>query len=396
MISRIEALRHIQAVPAIQATESVPLQSCVGRVLAASVLAGHTHPPDNMSAMDGYAVRISDAAPGARLNVIGEAAAGHPFTGHVEVGTCVRVFTGSVIPDGGDHVVIQEDVTRSATAIEINEAQTGPRHIRAAGIDFKAGDVVLSAGTRIAPRHLSICAAANHAALVVKRRPRVALLANGDELRPPGATLEPGQIIASNAYTLTALIEAWGGEVLNLGIAPDDPEEIEARILRAEDADLFVPVGGASVGDHDHMKSSFSACGFQPVFSKVAVRPGKPTWMSQSQTQRVLGLPGNPASALVCAHLFLRPLLFQMLGLTEETTIIQAKLDAAMSANGNRESFSRATLSYTATGERIVSLTGNQDSSLLSPFVVANVLVHRPVNAPARVPGDSVDCVLLD
>lgn len=396
MISRLEALHHIGTVPALGETETAPLHACVGRVLATSVLARHTHPPDNMSAMDGYAVRIADATAGAKLHVIGEAAAGHPFAGQVRADTCVRVFTGSVIPDGADHVVIQEDVTRTGDAIEINQAQSGPRHIRAAGIDFNAGDVILNAGTCVSPRHLSICAAANHAELTVIRRPRVALLANGDELRPPGSTLGPGQIIASNEYTLTALIEAWGGDVVNLGIAPDDPIDIKARIKRAQDADLFVPVGGASVGDHDHMKAAFADLGFQTVFSRIAVRPGKPTWMSKSDAQWVLGLPGNPASALVCAHLFLRPLLLQMLGRSAQATTIQAKLDAPMDANGSRESFSRGIVSFGDAGERIVSLAGNQDSSLLSPFVTANVLVHRPIDSPAREAGETVNCVLLD
>ena len=396
MISRAQALQHISAVSAITETERAPLQTGVGRVLAEDITARHTQPPDNLSAMDGYAARFADSGLNKRLTVIGEAAAGHPFAGEVGAGQCVRVFTGSVIPHGADHVIIQEDVARDDNTVEIIDAQTSARHIRKAGIDFSQGDTLIPAGTRLTARQLSICAAANHADLSVRRRPRVALLANGDELRPPGSVLEPGQIIASNEYSLTALIEAWGGEVNNLGIAADDPDDIEARIAGANDADLFVPVGGASVGDHDHMKTVFAALGFEPVFSKIAVRPGKPTWMSEHGGRHVLGLPGNPASALVCAHLFLKPLIAQLLGLNNEETTIRAALSAPIDSNGRRESFLRGRLTYSEVGERTVTPAGNQDSSLLSPFVTSNVLIHRGVDAPAQDAGTLVDCVLLD
>ena len=396
MISRTDALQHITALPALEEIERVPLQAGVGRTLASAVLARHTHPPKDMSAMDGYAARFEDCALGAKLSVIGEAPAGHPYAGSVGRGQCVRLFTGSVVPDGADHVVIQEDVDRHEDEITIRDAQGGARHIRAAGIDFRSGDELIPEGTKLTARQLSICAAGNHAELDVRRAPRIALLANGDELRPPGTKLEPGQIIASNEYSLTALIEAWGGSVINLGIAPDDPKEIKGRIEGAEQADVFVPVGGASVGDHDHMKSVFSDLGFSSIFSKVAVRPGKPTWMSQNAERLVLGLPGNPASALVCAHLFLKPLIARLLGGADLHTTVPANLLAPLSANGRRESFLRGRLDYTEGGERVVMPASNQDSSLLSPFVTSNVLIHRPIDAPAREVGDMVECVLLD
>ncbi|MEL6862724.1 MAG: molybdopterin-binding protein, partial [Pseudomonadota bacterium] len=195
---------------------------------------------------------------------------------------------------------------------------------------------------------------------------------------------------------LTALIEAWGGEVINLGIAPDDPKEIRARIERASDADLFVPVGGASVGDHDHMKRVISDLDFAPLFAKVAVRPGKPTWMSQSPNQLVLGLPGNPASALVCAHLFLKPLLHHLLGYTDPAAILRAKLAEPLGANGRRETFLRGRLEVSDSGEQTVTPAGNQDSSLLSPFVTSNVLIHRALDAEAMDAGAMVDCIPLD
>ena len=396
MISRIEALQHIAAMPPIDEVESIPLQAGIGRTLAEPVVARHTHPPENMSAMDGYATRIEDCTLGNSLAVIGEAAAGHPFGGTIGAGACVRVFTGSVIPDGADHVIIQEDVERTGDKITIRHPQGPSRHIRAAGVDFQSGDVLIPEGQRLSARQLSICAAANLADLQAYRPPRVALLANGDELRPPGSELGPGQIIASNEYSLTALIEAWGGSVINLGIAPDDPAEIRSRIESADQADVFVPVGGASVGDHDHMKTVFADLGFEPVFSKVAVRPGKPTWMSRGANQLVLGLPGNPASALVCAHLFLKPLLARLLGGAELETRIPAALQAPLRANGARESFLRGRIDFSESGARVVTPAGNQDSSLLSPFVTANVLIHRAVNAPACALGDVVDCILLD
>lgn len=396
MISRTEALQHIAALPALNQIERVPLQSGVGRTLASPVLARHTHPPQNMSAMDGYAARFEDCALRAKLNVIGEAPAGHPYAGRVARGQCVRLFTGSVVPDGADHVVIQEDVDRQDNEITIRGAQGAARHIRAAGIDFRTGDELIAEGIKLSARQLSICAAANHAELEVRRAPRVALLANGDELRSPGTELEPGQIIASNEYSLTALIEAWGGNVINLGIAPDDPTEIKGRIEGAEEADVFVPVGGASVGDHDHMKTVFLDLGFSPIFSKVAVRPGKPTWMSKNAGRLALGLPGNPASALVCAHLFLKPVIARLLGGTDLHTTVSANLLAPLSANGRRESFLRGRLDHSDDGERFVIPASNQDSSLLSPFVTSNVLIHRPIDAPALDVGDTVECVLLD
>lgn len=396
MISYDDALQHIRSVAPLSETETIPLQAGTGRVLADPIVAGLTHPPDAMSAMDGYAVRSADAVLGATLTVIGESPAGHPFSGSVGPGECVRVFTGSVVPQGADHIVIQEDATRTGDTIAITDTPTPPRHIRAAGLDFKTGDTLIPAGTRLLPRQLSICAAANHATLNVIRKPRVALLANGDELRAPGEPLGPGEIIASNEYSLTALIEAWGGEVINLGIAPDAPADIRARIEGAGAVDLFVPVGGASVGDHDHMKTVFGELGFDAVFSKVAVRPGKPTWLSECSDQLVLGLPGNPASALVCAHVFLKPLIARLLGASEETGRLRAALTEPLPANGNRAHFMRGQLAVSEEGEQVVTPAANQDSALLSPFVTANMLIYRGVGAPAVGAGERVACLGLD
>lgn len=395
MITRQEALAHIGSVPAIQETETLPLEECVGRILAEDVAARLTHPPAAMSAMDGYAVRFAEALSNGPLALIGEAAAGTPFDGIVAPGQCVRVFTGSVIPRGCDHVIIQEDVRRQDTTVWINVPQASPRNIRQAGIDFHAGQVLLEAGARIRPAHLSICAAANHAYMIVYRRPRVALLTNGDELKPPGSDLQPGQIISSNEYALKALIRDWGAEAINLGTARDDPSDIRRRVEDAGNPDVFVPIGGASVGDHDHMKDVFGHLGFDPIFTKIAIKPGKPTWHSRRDHQYVLGLPGNPASALVCAHLFLRPLTNALQGQPADAQWMQASLVASLPANGAREAFLRGTLAHTKNEAPSITPASNQDSSLLTPFIETNFLIHRPSDAPPLAAGDLVEGVWL-
>ena len=396
MITRQEALAHIGSVPAIGETETLPLEACVGRILADDVAARLTHPPAAMSAMDGYAVPFTETLSDGPLELIGEAAAGTPFDGIVAPGQCVRVFTGSVIPRGCDHVIIQEDVRRQDNRIWTEMPQASPRNIRQAGIDFREGQVLLEAGTRIRPVHLSICAAANHASMIVHRRPRVALLTNGDELKPPGSDLQPGQIISSNEYALMALLRDWGAEVINLGTARDDPSDIRRRVEDAGNSDVFVPIGGASVGDHDHMKDVFGRLGFDPVFTKIAIKPGKPTWHSRRGHQYVLGLPGNPASALVCAHLFLRPLMNALQGQPANAQWMQAPLAAPLPANGAREAFQRGTLARAENDAPSITPASNQDNSLLTPFVNANFLIHRPSHAPALTAGDMVEGVRLD
>ena len=395
MISREEALVLIQKTAQIMDAETVPLNAALGRILHSPVIAQVTQPPADMSAMDGYAVRFVDCELDS-LNVIGEAPAGTPFEGRVEPGEAVRIFTGSVVPDGADHVVIQEDVERDGDTIRIVDPQPNPRNIRAAGLDFSKDDILIPVGSKIGARQLSLIAATNVPEVDVRRKPRVALLANGDELKLPGSDLKPGQIVASNGFSLTALIEAWGGEVVDLGILPDNRDEITRRILATDRVDVFVPVGGASVGDHDHMKPVFEALGYSPVFSKVAIKPGKPTWLYENGDKRVLGLPGNPASAIVCAHLFLRPLLRVVQGADPAQDWINAELDGEIPANGGRESFLRAKIYFTEGGQAKVSSAPNQDSSLLRPFLDANALIHRLPNESSGRAGDLVRCVRLD
>lgn len=384
-----EALARIVAHRPRQETESLPLVQCIGRVTAADVRARLTHPPLPVSAMDGYAVRLADTgAAGRRLKVIGEAPAGSPLTHALRHGEAVRIFTGGAVPEGADHILIQEEATRSGDEIIVDIAQKVARHIRGKGIDFREGDMLISAGTRLGPAEIAIAAAANHATLTVMRRLKVAVLASGDELCEPGSELTVGQIINSNASALFALVTQWGGEPLLMGIAGDTIEQISEMFDRSGEADIIVPIGGASVGDHDQMRAAFLARGGSLLFSKVAVRPGKPTWSGTLGRQLVLGLPGNPASAYVCAHLFLEPLLDISGGLPASIT---ARLTDDLPPNGNREAYLRAV--FGQDGE--VRLLPNQDSSLLRPFLEANCLVRRAAGAKAVFAGSEVDIVLL-
>lgn len=376
--------------------ERAPLNALCGRVAADDVSARMTQPPHAASAMDGYAVRFEDATKGARLRVIGEAPAGAPFEGRLSAGEAVRIFTGGVAPEGADHIVIQENVSRDGDMIVVNEASSVPRHIRAAGIDFKKGDILVKKGTVFHEIHGALLAAANVSDAPVVTRPVVALFSNGDELVEPGSTLGPGQIVNSNHYAIAAMIESWGGVSRYLGRAPDDELSIAAFFRKAERADIVIPIGGASVGDHDYVKSGFAAAGGEIVFEKVAVRPGKPTWFGKLGETRVIGLPGNPASAIVTAALFAQALV-RLLAATEQEAASRSvgTLTAALSANGAREAYLRANALNSAGGEWPVAPAADQDSSLLAPFADANVLIKCAPNAPAAAAGDRVELVWL-
>lgn len=392
MISVSDALSQLQEHRPRAGSETVAIDHALGRRLAEPVIAKRTHPPAAMSAMDGYAVRLEDVrAANARLQLIGEAPAGRPFEGAVGSREAVRIFTGSVIPDGADTVIIQENVAREGDEVISLQAYEASAHIRVAGLDFKTADVLIEAGTRLEAEHLSVAAASNNPTVTVEKRLRVGLLSNGDELRPPGSNLAPGEIINSNPFSLKALVERWGGEAVNLGIARDSVEAIEAIIADAHDIDIFVPIGGASVGDHDHMRTAFENRGFNPIFEKIAVRPGKPTWLSKSQNALVLGLPGNPASAMVCAHLFLS----QLVGHDWARGLVKGQIAQDVPANGPREHFMRARLQISNMGGFVVDPTINQDSSLLRPFLSCNALLRREPNAPALATGALVEALVI-
>src|SRR5471032_2494930 len=379
--------------------EMVALDAAYHRVLARDVAALRTQPPQAMSAMDGYAVRSGDAAKVAtRLKVIGEVAAGRPFARTVGAGEAVRIFTGGVIPDGADAVIIQENTVAEGSGITITEAATAGRHIRPAGVDFREGDVLLARGIRLTDRDLSLAAGMNYPELAVRRRPRVAILATGDELVMPGSTPGPGQIVYSNGYALRALARDEGAETIDLGIAADTVEATTAGIRRARDsgADILITTGGASVGDHDLVKQSLEAEGVSMAFWRIAMRPGKPMMHGRLGGMRVIGLPGNPVSAYVCGFLFLVPLIRALSGRAHVHHVREtALLGRDLAANDQREDYLRARLEARADGALMAIPVTHQDSSLLGNLAAARALVIRPPFAPAASSGSPCDILRL-
>jgi molybdopterin molybdotransferase len=377
--------------------EMTALDLAYKRVLARDLAALRTQPPQAMSAMDGYAVRAADATrAGVRLKVTGEIAAGRPFDHVVGPGEAVRIFTGGVIPEGADAVIIQEDTIVEGDRITVTEAAVAGRHIRRAGVDFREGDVLLTAGTELSDRDLSLAASMNYPLLPVHRRPKVALLATGDELVMPGETPGPGQIVYSNGYALRALARAEGAEVVDLGIAADTLEATTSGIRRARDtgADILITTGGASVGDHDLVKKALDAESVAMAFWRIAMRPGKPLMHGRLGAMRVIGLPGNPVSSYVCAFLFLVPLIRKLCGrLNVHHTTESALLGHGIAANDQREDYLRARLSTREDGVLIATPVNQQDSSLLGNLAAAQALLIRPPFAPAANAG--APCTIL-
>jgi molybdopterin molybdotransferase len=375
-------------------SEIVALASALRRVLAAPVLSTRDQPPFAVSAMDGYALRAADA-PG-KLRLIGESAAGRGFDGVCGAGQAVRISTGAAVPQGADTVVIQEDVRRDGETVEVPAAKPGA-NIRPQGGDFKAGAELLSKGRRLDGVALSLAAASGQAELSVMRKPRIAILSSGDELVPPGASPGRWQIFESATFGVSALVSEWGGEATKLAIEKDDVAGIaRAAHQGLRESDLLVVIGGASVGDHDHARVALMSLGLELLVEKVAVRPGKPTWFGVTGIGPVLGLPGNPASALVCAHLFLKPLIEKMLGRDPSVKLRKARLAKALPVNGPREHYLRARLDSDDSGTLIVRSFEDQDSSLHSVFAAANALIRLQANALTMNEGALVDVLPLN
>ncbi|MBS0279833.1 MAG: molybdopterin molybdotransferase MoeA [Proteobacteria bacterium] len=390
MISVEEAVARIVSALTPLESERVLIESAAGRVLAADTHAKADQPPFAQSMMDGYAVRSADS--GTR-RVIGSAPAGHPFAGTLGPGEALRLFTGSVVPDGADAVLAQEDAQRDGERVDFTETPFAGKFIRPRGLDFQAGVLLVPQGRRLTPRDLALLAAGDLAEVPVRRRPVIAYAATGDELSRPGQPRKPGGIVASSVYGLDAMITGWGGVPRDLGILPDEPEAIAA--LAKVECDLLITLGGASVGEHDLIQAALGPHGFSLDFWKIAMRPGKPLIFGHLGATPFLGLPGNPVSSMVCALLFLRPAIFAMLGVTAQTPFRKARLIGALKANDSRQDHLRAACEWRE-GDLWARPFRAQDSSMQKLFAEADALIVRKPHAPPAEDGSVVEILPLD
>lgn len=390
--ARARMLEGVSALP----TETIAIDLASGRALAKAVVAPRDQPPFESSVMDGWAVRFSDAQAAVDLDIVGESAAGRGYDGAVGPGQAARIFTGAALPTGADTVVIQENAQRIGDQVRLGPLAKGGGHIRPRGADFRRGDVLLASGQRLDAWRLSLAAAAGFGELHVARQPRVAVLCTGEELvRPPRAP-GPFQIYESASAALCALIGAWGGTALRLEPARDDEASVIAA-LKGIEADLIVTVGGASVGDFDIVKPALTQLGLELSVASVNVRPGKPTWFGVlGDGRKVLGLPGNPSSAMVCAELFLRPLVMALQGADPAPPVLIARLAEALPANGPREHLMRASLQSAVDGSLFVRPFDDQDSGLVGVFARADALLRRLSHAPAAGADEAVEVMKLD
>lgn len=390
MISVEDALSNLFDLVAPMGVERVGLRHAAGRVLAENVTANRSQPPFDASSMDGYALHRAEVEPDAMFKVIGEAAAGHRFDGIVKPGQAVRIFTGAPIPEGADFVVIQEDTTRRGDLLMLGHDIDGKTNIRPAGGDFKAGDV-MSAPRVLRPADIALLAAMNIAEVPVHIAPQIAIIATGDELVQPGETPRPDQIIASNTYGLAAMLEQLGARCRMIPIARDTVPSLTQAFKIAQGADLIITIGGASVGDHDLVAPVAAEMGMEQSFYKVAMRPGKPLMAGKLADTPMIGLPGNPVSAMVCGVVFVAPVVRKMLGLpAEPAPRLSLPLAVDLPQGGPRAHYMRALVKGGA-----VHPETNQDSSLLSVLAQADVLMIRPAGDPARQSGDMMECIAL-
>ena len=394
MISVAEARARILADLRPTATETVSIAQAWGRVLAEPVLARLDQPPSDVSAMDGYALRAEDPGP---WTVIGSAPAGHPFAGSVGPNQAVRLFTGSFVPPGADAVAIQEDADRDGDRLTLRERPRPGRHIRPAGGDFASGQALLAPGTRLSARAIGLSAASNHPWLTVHRRPRVAILATGDEIALPGEKVPQGGIVSSNAHALAALVAGAGADPVVLPIARDTVDAIAVTAEQLGGIDLLVTTGGASVGDHDLVQRGLGERGFALDFWQIAMRPGKPLIFGRLGSTPVLGLPGNPVSVVVCGILFMAPAIARLAGRSESHVMFgTARLTAPVPQNDRREDHLRARLTTGEGGELLVEPFAQQDSSHLRVLAEAGALIQRPPHAPPAPAGTFVPIIRLD
>jgi len=391
MLDVAEAQARIEAAFAPLPAETVPLQAARGRVLAAPVVAGRDQPPAAVSAMDGYAVRAAEALPGRWLRLAGGVAAGRPPEGGLGPGRAMRIFTGALMPEGADAILIQEDARVEGDRVQATEALTAGRFVRERGLDYRAGWVGLEPGTVLGPLAIGLAASLNAAWLAVRRRPRIGLLATGDELKLPGASPALHEITSSNSFTLWAMLEAWGAAPVDLGIAPDRPEALAERLGAAVGLDLLITTGGASVGDHDLVRRVGGEAGLALDFWKIRMRPGKPLIFGRLGAVPLLGLPGNPVSTAVCAIVFARGVARRLLGLDPALPLGEAVLAKALPAGGERQEYLRATVD--AVGR--VQAATRQDSSMLATLAKADMLIVRPPGDRPRDAGEPVPVLAL-
>lgn len=398
LLSVEEARSRILAEIPVLELQTVPIGQARGRVAGEDILAKLSHPPVAVSAMDGYGLSSQDVGQlPVRLRKIGESRAGASFQGRMARGACVRIFTGAAVPEGVDVIALQEDAEESGGEVVIRETPKPGQYIRRAGLDFSAGQALVRQGKVLTARDLGLLASAGHGQVAVRRRPKVAILSTGDELVPPGEAPGPDQIVCSNGLALSAAVESWGAEALDLGIAVDRAEAIAEAADRAMGADILVTSGGASAGDHDLVQAGVAQRGFVQSFWRIAMRPGKPLMFGRIGALPVLGVPGNPVSALVCAMLFLKPVLNKMYGASSpELTFETAVLGSAMGANDRREEYARARLERGADGRLAVWPFSAQDSAMQMALAQSGALVRRPPFAPPAPAGSEVEILRLD